>query len=61
MTLNSCEEAASEDMVEKAVDFSTQPDTTLPLRTPRNAKTLTVKTENLILDGGSVTSFVILL
>ena len=59
--LNLCEDADSENMVEKSMEFSNQPSTTLLPKTPRNAKTLTVKTENLILDGGSVTSFVILL
>ena len=47
VTLNSCEEAASEEMAEKAMDFSTQPDTMLLLRNPINAKALTTKTENL--------------
>ena len=61
MTLNSCEEAASEDMVEKAMDFSNQPATTSLLRTPRNTKTLTVKIENLKFDGDSITYFDILL
>ena len=48
-------------MAEKAMEFSTQPATPLLLRTPRNAKTLTVKTESLKLNGDSVTSFDILL
>ena len=61
MTLSSCEEAASEEMVYKAMDSSTQPATTLLLRTPRNANTSTTKTENLELDGDSITSFDILL
>ena len=43
------------------MEFSTQPATPLLLRTPRNAKTLTVKTESLKLNGDSVTSFDILL
>ena len=43
------------------MDFSIQPDITLLLRTPRNAKKMTVKTENLKLEGESVTSFDILL
>ena len=43
------------------MEFSTQPDTTLLLRNARNANTLTVKTENLKLDGDSVTSFDVLL
>ena len=60
MTLNSCEEAASEEILEKAMDSSTQPDTALILRTPRKPNTLTANTENLKLDGGSVTSFDIL-
>ena len=42
------------------MDFSTQPDTALILRTPRKPNTLTANTENLKLDGGSVTSFDIL-
>ena len=61
MTLNSCEEADSEEMVEKAMNFSTQPATMLLLRTKRNAKTLTAKTENLKLDVESVILFDILL
>ena len=48
-------------MVQKEMDFSPQPDTTLLLRTPMNAKTLTAKTEIFKLDGYSVTSFDILL
>ena len=43
------------------MDFSTQPATTLILRTPRNVNKLVVKTENLKLDGESITSFDILL
>ena len=61
MTLSSFEEAASEEMVYKAMDSNTQPATTLLLRTPRNANTSTTKTENLELDGDSITSFDILL
>ena len=61
MNLNSSEEADSEEMVEKSMNFSPQPDTTLLLRTPSNTKTLTVKTENLKLEGNSVASFDILL
>ena len=61
VTLNSCEEASSEKMVEKAVDFSTQPSTMLLLKTPRKYKMLTVKTENLKLGGDSFTYFDILL
>ena len=60
-TLNLCEEAASEEMAEKAMDFITQPATTLILRNSRNTKTLTVKKENLKLEGDSVTYFDILL
>ena len=61
MVLNSCEEADSEEMVEKVMDFITQPATTLLLITPINSKTLTAKTENLELNGDSVTSFNIFL
>ena len=61
VTLNSCEDDASEEMAEKAMDFITQPDTTLILRNSRNTKTLTVKKENLKLEGDSVTYFDILL
>ena len=48
-------------MVDKAIDFSTKPATTLPLRTPMNANILTVNTENLKVDYESVTYFDILL
>ena len=41
--------------------FSTQPATTLLPRTPRNTKTLTIKTENLRLADDAVTIFDILL
>ena len=61
MVLNSCEEADSEEMVEKVMDFITQPATTLLLKTPINSKTLTAKTENLELNGDSFTSFNIFL
>ena len=61
LTLNSCEEASSEEMVEKSMDFSTQPSTMLLLKTPRKYKMLTVKTENLKLGGDSFTYFDILL
>ena len=48
-------------MLEKAIEFSTQPATTLPLITPRNTETLTVYTEIFKSDGESVTYFDILL
>ena len=43
------------------MELSTQPAIKLLLRTPRNAKTLNVKTENLKLYGDYVTSFDLLL
>ena len=61
VTLNSCKEYASEEMAEKAMEFSTKPATKLLLMTPRNAKKLMTKMENLKLDGDSVTPFDILL
>ena len=61
VTLNSCEDDASKEMAEKAMEFSTKPATKLLLMTPRNAKKLMTKMENLKLDGDSVTPFDILL
>ena len=61
VTLNSREEAASEDLVEKVMDFSAQRATMLLIRTPSNTKKMTQKTDNLKLDGASITSFDILL
>ena len=43
------------------MESTMQPDTTLLLRTPRNAKTLTVKIEDFKFEGDSITSFDILL
>ena len=59
--LSSCEEAYSEELTEKEMNFSTQLDITLILRTPRKTKTLTANTENVKLDGDYVTLFDILL
>ena len=59
--LNSCEEASSEEMVDKSMDFSTEPATTLLIRNPRRSKTLTARTENFKLEGESITAFYILL
>ena len=61
VTLNSCEEAAGEEMAEKAMESRTQPATILLLTTPGNDKTLTVNTEMLKLDDDSFTYFGILL
>ena len=60
-TSNSCEKVASEEMVEKLMELSTQPTITSLLRTPRNAKTLTTKIEIFKLYGNSVTSAIYIL
>ena len=56
-----CEEASSEEMVEKSMDISTPTATMLLLRTTRNTNKLTVKIEILKLYGDYVTYFNILL